>query len=466
MLFFKRKTPQEKAREKAQALLAEVQSLADIVNETVSPSIFFDKYKLLVEKLRELACYEWLGFFSNSPLEDLRKAQAEKYLYIHALIERCSEKLSSKCKTCETPSECRQLIEAFEDSFNDFAIELSDENIAYMQACADNIYNRYVFSALDPTANTETKYQSVEICSPQKKIDFDSYPSAFRNQNLIQAFCKIYDLSTAAGIRSIPAEEMQRWEDYSSDDVVASPSQILNRKATEYKKAGNLDLAIECLKKVNEIYPHSKWVYTRDNYMRLVRYLNIAGRFEEAQIEQEKIYARFGSNPLEQNPIAKTVLAKSIERAKEFGQDLLEASWVDVCCEICGKYRGRIFSISGKSKEFPKFPTDFCTICGVSCYPFYYGISKPTYYSENELHRLNQQPFIDTRTAEQKAAYNKKVQDILTESKDRTDYEWLLQFLPNVAPKSFGGYRRMKNSNSANFKKLKESALAKGREIG
>lgn len=37
--------------------------------------------------------------------------------------------------------------------------------------------------------------------------------------------------------------------------------------------------------------------------------------------------------------------------------------------------------------------------------------------------------------------------------------------LPNDAPKSQGGYLRMKKSNSDNFKKLKEKAVSVGIEI-
>ena len=157
-----RKTPQERFQEKARDLLAEVQSLANIVNETDSPSVFFEKYKLPVEKLRELACYEWLGFFTNSPLEDLRRTQNEKQLYIHSLIKRCSERLSSDCKTCKTPEECRQLIESFEDSFNDFAIYMSGENISYIQKCSDENYNQYVYRALNPPDSEPVQPQPTE----------------------------------------------------------------------------------------------------------------------------------------------------------------------------------------------------------------------------------------------------------------------------------------------------------------
>ena len=37
--------------------------------------------------------------------------------------------------------------------------------------------------------------------------------------------------------------------------------------------------------------------------------------------------------------------------------------------------------------------------------------------------------------------------------------------MPDVAPKSFGGYRRMKNNNSANYQKIAEKVKEKGKNI-
>lgn len=51
------------------------------------------------------------------------------------------------------------------------------------------------------------------------------------------------------------------------------------------------------------------------------------------------------------------------------------------------------------------------------------------------------------------------------DEKDRADYDWLSEHLPEIAPKSFSGYRRMKNAQSANYLKLVESAKENGRVI-
>ncbi|MCM1059859.1 MAG: hypothetical protein NC452_06160 [Eubacterium sp.] len=45
------------------------------------------------------------------------------------------------------------------------------------------------------------------------------------------------------------------------------------------------------------------------------------------------------------------------------------------------------------------------------------------------------------------------------------EYEQILTVLPDIAPKNHGGYLRMKKSDSANFRKLKEKAGSMGIEI-
>lgn len=87
------------------------------------------------------------------------------------------------------------------------------------------------------------------------------------NNKKIEEFKRKYDLSTIDGITAIPIEEAKKYPD-GGQSVVYMPEQILSRQATEYKKNGQYDLAIACLKKVNELYPYSFYYYTRDNYER------------------------------------------------------------------------------------------------------------------------------------------------------------------------------------------------------
>jgi len=50
--------------------------------------------------------------------------------------------------------------------------------------------------------------------------------------------------------------------------------------------------------------------------------------------------------------------------------------------------------------------------------------------------------------------FEKEVKEKEEMAKDKEFYDLIFEKFPEIAPKSFGGYRRMKASNSDNYKKL------------
>ena len=46
----------------------------------------------------------------------------------------------------------------------------------------------------------------------------------------------------------------------------------------------------------------------------------------------------------------------TLKSCKEWKTDLVEMSYHNCCCAECSKHQGRVFSISGKDKRFPKLP--------------------------------------------------------------------------------------------------------------
>ena len=162
------------------------------------------------------------------------------------------------------------------------------------------------------------------------------------------------------------------------------------------------------------------------------------------------------------------LLSKSILNAQTHDTDLVEISYVSACCPVCGKYRGRIFSISGKDKRFPKLPDDFHEDCGLIAFPFIYGVNETQYCKSKDIIGYNNCPFRDTRTAEEKENYELELQAQKNErqkERDKIDYDWLLAQLPENCPKSFSAYRRIKNSNSPSYQKLIAEAQSKGFHI-
>ena len=151
------------------------------------------------------------------------------------------------------------------------------------------------------------------------------------------------------------------------------------------------------------------------------------------------------------------------------------------CCSECAKYRFRIYCISGSDTRFPKLPEyikKYSWHCGLLLYPFSLGINYmnlaigKSLCEIDELIEYSNRPFVDDRADEEIERYNRiLVQnkqdyiDGLNKEQAKQEYEKIRIEFPDIAPKSQGGYMRMKKSNSANFQKLKEKAVSAGIEI-
>lgn len=175
---------------------------------------------------------------------------------------------------------------------------------------------------------------------------------------------------------------------------------------------------------------------------------------------------------------SKSNLETEIERktrsnAKSLGTDLVEADYFCSCCEECAKYRGRWFSISGRDSRFPKKPAKYkCTCAGLRYYPTIYGVSTPGVESilgrRINIIQFSNRPFVDDRTAQERENHRQFMEQRLEterKEKDRKEYTEICDKLPEVAPKSFGAYRKMKKADTENFKNLKKMATEAGIRI-
>lgn len=208
--------------------------------------------------------------------------------------------------------------------------------------------------------------------------NFDPKEYARYNEEKIKEFKARYDLTTIDGIRSIPISEAKKYPD-GGKSVVYMPEQILNRQATEYKKENKFDLAIECLKKANELYPYSFYAYQRNNYERLVDFMILAKKFDDARKTHNQLDIEVGTR---------------LDELKHL-QDYAEES----------------------------------------------------------------------NTESRDSYYNRVIKPNIDEERDKEEYYWLLENIPNIAPKSFGGYRKMKKSNSDNYQIIIQEVNACGKDL-
>lgn len=206
-------------------------------------------------------------------------------------------------------------------------------------------------------------------------------------QKEMQHWERKYDFSTVQGINSIPVPT--RKTDFSgTGSITGQLDYYLMLKAGQYETAGQVELALACYRKANELMPMcAVSSYSKERYMRLPRYLRKLRRFDEARVEEAKIAL---IDPFD----------GVFERSQaEFIADMLAV---------------------GHTKKHAK-----------------------------ELY------------AEYKAERDAEHQKVLY----RADYDWLWEFLPEICPKSFSGYMRMKNLNSKNYQKIIAEAQKLGRYI-
>ncbi len=262
-----------------------------------------------------------------------------------------------------------------------------------------------------------------------------------------------YDFDSIEGIQNIPIPEYNPLQRMGSP--VNNVEYVLQRKATEHKKNGRMDLAIACLRKANEIFPHSNFAWTKKDYMRLVEYLKADRQFDEARTEEEKIEELFARFDKEQ----KAHDAK-INKEVYGNTDIVSTNETYFVCDECAKYTKRYFSISGNSKKYPKLPeyllhrSEEHKYCSITVSPVLDGISVPVWDYKGDFVKYCNRPFVDERTKEQKAFFEKEVKEKEEVARDKAFYDLIFEKFPEIAPKSFGGYRRMKASNSENYKKL------------
>lgn len=266
-----------------------------------------------------------------------------------------------------------------------------------------------------------------------------------------------YDLDTLNGIANIPIPK------YKPLQGMGNPSNnieyILQKKATEHKKNGRMDLAIACLRKANEIFPYSNFSWAEKDYMRLVEYLKADRQFDEARKEEAKIKELFTKFNQEQQ-----AHNDRIHREIYGNTDIVSTNETSFVCEECAKYTKRYFSISGNSKRYPKLPEYLLhksyehKYCAIELYPVLDNISEPAWNYQGDFIKYCNRPFVDERTKEQKAFFDKEVKEKEEFLKDKEFYDLIFEKFPDIAPKSFGGFRRMKAANSENYKKLLEKA--------
>ena len=214
----------------------------------------------------------------------------------------------------------------------------------------------------------------------------------------------------------------------------------------------------------------SEMIWKRKDFLRLVEYLYEAGYNEEAEMQLKKIDDFFAKQDIVQESFS-----SALTSAQFLETDLMEVYSFSPFCKECAKYVNRIYSISGKDRRFPsiKGAARNCLheLRCLSFSPFVLGVDEPTFKCKNII-KYSNRPFVDERSPEEIKKYSdwremleREEMEQAKRETDRLLYSWIAKNLPTLCPKSFGAFRRMKNSKSKNYQKIVQEASKLGKEI-
>lgn len=286
-----------------------------------------------------------------------------------------------------------------------------------------------------------------------------------------------YDLTSVKSIHSIKIPSYT----HSIDGGIGTTGfleYVLRMQSGKYWNARNFNLSIACLEKATELMKYSTMGWPPKDFFRIVNELNDLGRLKKAKQWEKWIEHNIpgASSALIhvtttvelREPLSKEERKSLLDECKYMETDLVEVGNSGVCCEVCAKYRNRIYTLTGKDLRFPRFPKDFHKSCGLSAYPYIWGVSEPTFKCDNPILYSNR-PFIDDRTEEDiehrsnwLATLNRQPEVVRKPNLDRIIYYRLLQLFPADSTKSFSGFSRMKKTNSKNYQALVKKVEADG----
>ena len=326
----------------------------------------------------------------------------------------------------------------------------------------------------------------------QSELSPDEYTRMRQAQ--VDWFEKHYDLNTVEGINAIPDKNPKRPP---MGGVTGEVYYYLRSKSYQFEESGEIDLALACLRKSVAILKNNNCFNAAECYP-LVRMLARHGYIDEAYQVKADIDS---STSKAADDFKRTAANRMRESPKSLKTDLVIMDVHGAVCSECAKYQGRVYSISGKSKLFPRVPDFYFRDgnvhddCSHSFSPYIHGVSDPQLEYTLSVHPLqdkrygrnivvfSNRPFVDDRTEEcRKEAENARsklqakldhqndLEDTIIEREyqkflDNSTLSWLQEHFPDKCPKSLSGFRRMRTQNTKNYQLLKQLAAEMGREI-
>jgi hypothetical protein len=169
----------------------------------------------------------------------------------------------------------------------------------------------------------------------------------------------LYDLENVEDVMSIPTPSFNNQEDHMEGyGVTGSLDYVIRMKAGKMYNANRKELCSACLWKSTELmFANPSIAWSKTDYNRLIYWHLEMGMEEEANKARDYLssHKECTENPF--NLTALKIKDSVLSKQKLLGEDLVAFNYFgDGCCELCSKMNGRVYSISGRSKCFPKLP--------------------------------------------------------------------------------------------------------------
>ena len=293
-------------------------------------------------------------------------------------------------------------------------------------------------------------------------------PNYWYNARYLVSDGVTYDLNNPSDIKQIRTPNFQPDTSMQGYGITGSLDYVLRMKAGACFNNGQKELCSALLWKSTELMHANKWcAWQKKDFERLINWhydLGMPGEAEKAK-KYLMSFDLFQKNQFD--ILAEQIKISVLSDCKQLGIDLVvfHDHFGDTCGE-CAKMNARVYSISGKSRLYPKLPDyvrehgNFHPGCRCTM-SVYFG--EPVYYRGKETNArwASNRSYTDDRTEVQKAMYQEYLDHLADEAQkeaDRNEYQLILTKLPDIAPKSFASYRRMKNAKTKNFFSIVEIA--------
>jgi hypothetical protein len=150
----------------------------------------------------------------------------------------------------------------------------------------------------------------------------------------------------------------------------------------------------------------------------------------------------------------------TLNQMTELGYDLVKMSSHATTCSVCAALQGRVYSISGNDKRYPRLSIAYSGShanihpnCRHVLVPYIEELAED---AEKDRSFSNRSFDIDPRSKAEIDRYNNEQAKRRKLRQDRNEFEDYKLALPESAPKSFSGFQAMKRANSSSYQKLPE----------